>query len=165
MVDQVQPVRETDDTWAYVLVTPDAIVGDTFPAVVEVLRDHGLTPIACRTIALDVDLLKRLYGGSGTQFFVGNPGGADVRFPLDLHALLFSIAPACLLMLHRAGKPASRTLVDAKGAVWPEISPAGTLRHLGENAVFNAVHCPDDAVAAGRELAALVGEADARRLP
>jgi nucleoside diphosphate kinase len=163
-VDQDVPFHDSDDIWTYVLVTPDAIVGDKLAALVEVLLNSGLTPTACRAVELNLELLRGLYGGRGTHFFVENPGGADVLFPLDLHALLYSTAPACLLMVHRPAGAACQTLVGVKGAVWPEISPPGTLRHLGENAVFNGVHCPDDAESASRELAALVGAPEAQRL-
>ncbi|MFD7507752.1 hypothetical protein ACFV5N_00160 [Streptomyces sp. NPDC059853] len=113
---------------------------------------------------LDLDLIRGLYG-EGTQWFIQNPGGENVRFSLDLHEQLYGLAPACLIMLHRPAGAACRSALQAKGRVWPEISPGRTVRRLGENVVLNLIHCPDDPEAAAKELTVLVGSEEAERLP
>lgn len=152
-----------EDTWTFVLTTPDAVIGDKFAAVVDILESQGLRSTMCRIIELNLDLIRGVYGG-GTQWFIGNPGGEGVRFSLEFHERLYGVAPACLVMFHAAEGGAHQRALGVKGRTWPEISPAGTVRHLGENVVFNLIHSPDDPSAAWRELRVLVGADEAERL-
>lgn len=149
--------------WTFVLCTPDSVLGDGIPPILECLDGYGLVPGPTRMVELSLDIIKGLYGG-GTQWFIENPGGENVLFPLDLHEKLYELSPACLVMLSDPSGSACERTLEAKGKVWPEVSPAGTVRHLGENVVFNSMHCPDDPRSAAQELAVLVGREEVDRL-
>jgi hypothetical protein len=81
-----------------------------------------------------------------------------------LFQLLYDSGPACLLLLHRRSGGAALAATRCKGATRPEAAAPGTFRHWGENVVLNLAHSPDDEAGARRELAILVGAAEAERL-
>lgn len=149
--------------WTFVLCTPDSVLGGSISSILECLEGYGIVPGPTRMVELNLDIIKGLYGG-GTQWFIENPGGENVLFSLDLHEKLYELSPACLVMLSDPLGAACKRTLEAKGKVWPEISPEGTVRHLGENVVLNSMHCPDDPRSAEQELAVLVGQEEADRL-
>src|SRR6185436_16379907 len=59
---------------------------------------------------------------------------------------------------------ACRAMLRCKGKTRPELADPGTVRHVGENVIFNLVHCPDDTASARRELDLLLGPVEARRV-
>lgn len=151
-----------NDTWTYALLTPDAVIGDAVRSIVAHLREHELVPVVSRLIALDINRMQEFYGS--TRFRILNPGFEDFEFSWTMHDALYGMAPACLIMLSRSSGRACERLLKCKGYTRPEISPPGTIRRMGENVVFNLVHCPDDIASAVRELPILVGSPETERL-
>jgi nucleoside diphosphate kinase len=146
------------DTWTYVLVTPDGVVSGALDRIVDVLRGDGFDVVAGRAHALRIADMLRVYASPGAPTSGG--GGESTR----LFQLLYDSGPACLLLLHRRSGGAALAATRCKGATRPEAAAPGTFRHWGENVVLNLAHSPDDEAGARRELAILVGAAEAERL-
>ena len=156
--------RVTDDTWSFVLVTGDGVLAGAIDTILRTIARHDLEPAACLLVPFR---LQQLFGNGDHEdptFFVENPGGEDVVFSLHMHDDLYRLAPACVLMVARPGGGAAEVALECKGATRPELAAPGTLRHLGENVIFNLVHVPDDTAAAFDELANMLGPAVATHL-
>lgn len=152
-------------SWAYVLVTGDAIVAARLPWVLERLRAHGLVPRVAAVLPFGEEEICALYGASrDEQFFVAHPGGEDIFFSLQMHGDLYGFVPTCLVTLHHPGEEAIEALIRSKGTTQPEGSPDGTIRQGGENVIFNLVHAPDSEADARAELTRLLGAEITERL-
>ncbi|MEU0214007.1 nucleoside-diphosphate kinase [Streptomyces sp. NPDC006265] len=150
------------DTWTYVLLTPDAVVGGALPFVLDRLEAHHLRPSVCRLVGLEVEKMQQFYGG--TTFIITNPGSEDFQFSWSTHEGLYAVAPACLIMLSHERGSACETMLGCKGHVRPELAAPETIRRMGENVIFNLVHSPDDTASALRELDILFGAEEAEHL-
>lgn len=155
-----EPVVPAD--CSYVLVTPDGVVGGAVPGVIARLDEHGLQVAGCRLLNLTVEAMAEVY--QETSWSIVNSGYADVTFSWDMHGELYGLAPACLIMLRRPTTGVCEAILRCKGHTLPELAAPDTIRWSGENVIFNLVHCPDDGVAAVRELAILVGPAVSAQL-
>ena len=145
-------------SWTFVLVTPDAVLGGYLDFVLERVSAAGLRVRACRVLALDYRMLGRMYAHRDDP----PPYRPNrVSLPPFVMTPLYALAPAALVVLD--GDCA--TMLACKGKTRPEEAGAGSIRHAGENYVFNLVHCPDDPESAAIELSYLVGAADAAGMP
>jgi nucleoside diphosphate kinase len=138
-----------------VLVTPDGLVTESLPWLVEKLRSAGLEPVVGRLIRLESATMLRVY----------NPS-ARTRQP-DLPSnrafdLWYSLGPGCILALHYGELGACDALLAVKGATNPTAASPDSIRYRGENGLVNLVHCPDDEIAAAEELAMLLGTTSAQ---
>lgn len=145
------------DTWTFVLVTPDGVLGDALGRIIVCLRGHGLRPAACCLVELSIETMREIY--LEDSWHIDNPGYDDVDFSWDMHRELYELAPAYLIMLSRPDGGACEAMLRCKGNTRPEIALPGTIRWSTENVIFNFVHSPDDIRCAKRELALLVGPA------
>jgi nucleoside diphosphate kinase len=145
-----------DDRWTYAMATPDALLAGALPMILKQLSACDLSPVACRILALSIEQMQLFYGTS--EFLIHDPGQLDYKFPWGMHRELYALAPACIIMLrHDQGSACERMMV-CKGATRPEIAEPGTVRSMGENVIFNLIHCPDDADSARDELSILLGD-------
>lgn len=151
------------DDWTYVLVTPDGVAAGAVGLVLDRVLAHGLKPELCRPVGLEVKSMQTFYGGS-PAFRIQDPGKRDFEFSWDTHEALYALAPACLVTLTAPGGDAVHRMLRCKGRTRPELAEPDSVRWLGENVVFNLVHCPDDLGSARRELELLVGADEARLL-
>lgn len=151
-----------DDTWTYVLVTPDGLVSGALPAVVDLLERDGFRVLAAFVLGLDLPTMARVYAVPAATPRRAGSGG--VPAPARLFGGLYALGAACLLVLRREQGEAGDAVNRCKGNTRPEAASPGTVRHLGENVMLNLMHCPDDARAAEQELAVLLGDADGERL-
>lgn len=150
-------------SWTYALVTADSVIAGEVGTVVRAIHRHGLVPRACQLVQLD---MLRMFCGPNAEdvdFLIENPGGKDVMFSLKMHDELYELAPACVVLIADPDGDACKRMLACKGATRPEQAAPGTIRHLGENVIFNFAHCPDDVPSARRELTNLLG-ASADRL-
>lgn len=165
MDDRENSSNHSRQSWAYVLVTGDALVSDRLPWVLERLREHGFHPRVAAVLPFGIEELCKLYGASPDEkFFVAHPGGEDIFFSLEMHGDLYAFAPTCLVTLHHPGAEAFDALIRCKGTTQPEESANGTIRQGGDNVIFNLVHAPDSEPEAREELTRLLGADIAERL-
>ncbi|WP_331745778.1 hypothetical protein [Streptomyces virginiae] len=160
--EMIAMLDERDDTWTYMLVTPEAVISGALNEIGGVLERHTLEIRVARLIELNSSTMRQVYG-SGV-FVIRNPGGRDLDFPWTMHESMYSLAPACLLIARNNSGQACRSMLQCKGYVRPELALGDSVRHLGENPAFNFAHCPDDPQSAVRELGLLVGESESIRL-
>ncbi|TKK91246.1 nucleoside-diphosphate kinase [Herbidospora galbida] len=142
-------------SWTYALVTPDALVTQALPGLLDAFRSAGLDPVAAELIRLDADTMLRLYDAPDRAL----P-------PHRAFQLWYDLGPACLTLLRHDGADACVVMGRLKGATDPASARPGSLRYAGENVLMNLVHCPDDEASALAELRRLVGpeRAEAFRL-
>lgn len=150
-------------SWSFVLVTGDGVLSGAVGKVNALLEEHDLTPTICQIMPFGRSMMGKLYGAGDAEFLIENPGGEDVLFPLDMHEDLYRLTPVCLTLV-TAAADAPAAVIRAKGKTLPERAPADTIRHFGENVIFNLIHTPDDEQAASRELHAMLGSQRAERL-
>lgn len=148
------------DDWTYLLVTPDGVAAGAVGLVLDRVLAHGLNTNFCLTVGLDVASMQEFYGGS-PSFRIQDPGKRDFQFSWDTHEALYALAPACLVTLTASGGDAVGRMLRCKGRTRPELAEPDSVRWLGENVVFNLVHCPDDLGSARRELELLLGADEA----
>lgn len=144
-----------DATWTYVMATPDAVRGGALPVILNRLAAFDLRPVACQLISLEVERMKRFY--NSTSFLIKNLDGEDYTVPWDLHKSMYAIAPAGVIMLAHPEGMACERMLRCKGNTRPEIAESCSVRSLGENVIFNLIHCPDDSQSARSELQLLMG--------
>jgi nucleoside diphosphate kinase len=150
-------VLTSSSSWTYVLVTPDALVLESLPWLVDKLRFAHLRPVAGRLIYLDSETMLRIY----------NPPLHSRKVILPAKRafdLWYSLGPGCVLALHRDGPGACSAMLDVKGATDPRAARADSIRYAGENGLMNLVHCPDSETEAAEELTQLLGERSATDL-
>ncbi len=141
---------EDSGSWTYVLVTPDGLVTESLPWLVEKLRSSGLVPVAGRLIRLESATMLRIYDPSGRL--------QQSDFPSKrAFDLWYGLGPSCVLTLHYGDLDACDALLAVKGATNPAAASPDSIRYKGENGLLNLVHCPDDELAAAEELAMLLG--------
>jgi hypothetical protein len=152
-------------SWAYVLVSGDALVSSRLPWILGRLDAYGLEPRVAGVLRFGVEEMCAIYGGSPDEL-VHMPlsGGESISFSLQTHDDLYALVPACLVTVHHPGGTAIDALARCKGTTQPEISGDGTIRQGGENVVFNLVHAPDSEADARAELTRLLGADVAYRL-
>lgn len=143
-------MSEPSGSWTYVLITPDGLVTESLPWLVEKLRSAGLEPVAGRLIRLDSATMLRVYNPSAR---VQQPHLPSNR----AFDLWYGLGPSCVLALHYRGLGACDALLAVKGSTNPAAASPDSIRYKGENGLVNLVHCPDDEIAAAQELAALLG--------
>lgn len=148
-------VLDHDGSWTYLLVTPDGVVTQSVPWLLEQVRAVGLQPVTGKVVRVRSADMLAIYATSAHA-----PGWPPQR----AFDLWYGVGPGCVLVLRSASPGASATMLELKGATDPRAARAGSLRHAGENGLMNLVHCPDDDAAAPRELVRLVGKRDAAAL-
>lgn len=137
-------------SWTYALVTPDGLVTESLPWLLEKLRSSGLQPVAGRLIRLESATMLRIYD----TLQHGRPQNLPPRRAFDLW---YGLGPGCILLLHHDGPDANAVMLTVKGATLPETASPDSIRYAGENGLMNLIHCPDDAAVAAAELALLLG--------
>jgi nucleoside diphosphate kinase len=143
------------ESWTYALVTPDGLVTESLPWLVEKLRSSGLQPVAGRLVRLEPTTMLRIYETLGHNRPVNLP-------PRRAFDLWYSLGPGCVLSLHYDRPGADAVMLAVKGATLPDTASPDSIRYAGENGLMNLVHCPDDEVSAAEELALLLGPRCAR---
>lgn len=159
-------VARDGDAWTYALATADAVIGGAIGTIVEHLTAHDLVPTVCQLVPFRLQQLFSEQNVDDPTFYIQNPGARDVEFSLSMHDELYGLAPACVLMVTTASGRggASEAMLRCKGATRPESAAPGSIRHLGENVIFNLIHCPDDGGTAIKELSNIFGREAAGRL-
>ena len=149
------------ETWSFAMVTPDAVVGGYLDFVLERLAANGFEVRATRLLKLDYERLGRMYSHRDDPPV---PTGDRIELPGSVMKPLYQLAPAVVLVVRRAAGDACAALLRTKGATRPDAAAPGTVREAGEHAIFNFMHCPDDAPSAAIELGYLVGVDEAAAL-
>jgi nucleoside diphosphate kinase len=142
-------------SWTYALVTPDGLVTESLPWIVEKLRSSGLQPVAGRLVRLETATMLRIYETLGPSRPLNLP-------PRRAFELWYGLGPGCILLLHHDGLDATAAMLAVKGAMLPDTASPDSIRYAGENGLMNLVHCPDDEATAAEELALLLGPKFAR---
>ncbi|MEU2735864.1 nucleoside-diphosphate kinase [Streptomyces sp. NPDC007095] len=144
-------------SWTYALVTPDGLVTQALPRLLDTFRSAGLDPVAAELIRQDAETMVRLYD-------VPTRGRPVALPPHRAFQLWYDLGPACLTLLRYDGADACAAMGRLKGATDPAAARPGTVRHAGENVLMNLVHCPDDEPSARAELPQLLGRRRAEAL-
>lgn len=153
-----------DDTWAFTLITPDGVLSGAIDVASDLLQSAGFTIASAQLMPID---LKRMYQVYENSDYMPDERAKHPRNPqmsLRMFDDLYSLAPACLLMLRRPNGSACKTLAACKGNTRPEYADPSSVRAQGENVILNYMHSPDDPASAVRELACIVGTAESNRL-
>jgi nucleoside diphosphate kinase len=113
---------EDSESWTYVLVTPDGLVTESLPWLVEKLRSSGLEPVAGRLIRLESATMLRIYDPSGRL--------QQSDFPSKrAFDLWYGLGPSCVLTLHYGDLDACDALLAVKGATNPAAASPDSIRY------------------------------------
>ena len=155
MDSPLSPGFTASGRWTFLLLTPDAVRARMVERVLQLVGEYGLRPVVALIAELDPGVMRRLYVES--RVLAGAHGVAADLPSVDVFRQWYSLGPACIVPLVSVDGDAAGLLLRAKGRTDPAEASPGTIRFLGENALTNLAHCPDDTVSAVRELEALVG--------
>lgn len=148
---QALPAWCGEEGWAFLLLTPDAVLEQRQGWAKAKVEAAGFRLLAGRSLAPSWEAMARMYHHTWTPP-QGPPGPPHPDgLPEDLMRATYPLAPGLLLSLwHPQGDAAAR-LLALKGRTWPQEAAAGSLRQAGPQVVHNLAHCSDDLASAQEE--------------
>ncbi len=141
---------------AYSLITPDGVVDGRVPDVVRLLDAGGVGVRSLHYVAVDAARMLRLYGGS--SYVIHAEGRPPQPVANSLIDRIFDRAPGVFIDIEDQPR-IYETLLRVKGHTDPFEASSDTVRQGGRDALFNSLHCPDDAASAESERAVLAPSA------
>lgn len=137
---------------AFALITPDAVVDGRVDEIVDIFRSNGLTITSLEYVPVSAERMLRVYGG--TSYALPGRSGDLERISSSLVDRVFSQAPG-IVVDFEPEPDIYETVLRIKGATDPFAAEPGSIRRSGRDALFNSLHCPDDAMGAKSERPAL----------